>query len=58
MWMEIGAALLMGMMVIILFPRARQMLKESPKGSTADWMSFIIPIACVVGFVVLLMNLV
>ena len=58
MWMEIGAALLMGMMLIILFPRARQMIKESPKGSTADWMSFVIPIVCVVGFVILLMNLV
>ena len=57
-WIEIGSALFLGMMVIYLFPRARHMLKESPKGSVADWMSFAIPIAMVVLFVILLMSLV
>lgn len=53
-WMQIGSALLLGTMIIILFPRARQMLKESPKGSSSDWRSALIPLLLVMGFVVLL----
>ena len=53
-WLQIGsAALLLGMLVMI-FPRVRHAMKNSPKGSSQDWMGFIIPLAAVVGFVVLL----
>ena len=57
-WMKIGSALLIGLMLVVLFPRAKQMLKESPKGSSADWRAFLIPIALVAGFVVLLIMIV
>ena len=57
-WMKIGSALLLVLMLVVLFPRAKQMLTESPKGSSADWRAFLIPMALVVGFVVLLIMMV
>ena len=57
-WMQIGSALLIGMMLVFLFPRAKHMLKESPKGSSEDWRAFLIPIALVAGFVALLIMMV
>lgn len=58
LWMKIVWAILLGMMIVVLLPRARQMMKHSPKGSASDWKSALIPILLVVGFVVLLMMLV
>jgi hypothetical protein len=55
LWMKIASALLMGMMLVFLFPRAKQMLREGRKGSSQEWMSALIPLAMVVGFVILLM---
>lgn len=54
-WMKIGSALLLGMMLIFLWPRAKVMIKESPKGTSEDWKSVLIPLLLVAGFVVLLM---
>ena len=56
--MKIGSALLLVVMLIVLFPRARQMIKESPKGTPAQWMSFLVPVVLVALFVLLLMQLV
>ena len=58
LWMKIGSAALLIIMLVILFPRARQMMKESPKGTPAQWMSFLVPIGIVVVFVLLLMQMV
>lgn len=58
LWMKIGSAVLLVVMLVILIPRARQMIKESPKGTPAQWMSFLFPIGLVVLFVLLLMQLV
>jgi hypothetical protein len=58
LWMKIGSAVLLVAMLAILIPRAGQMLKESPKGTTAQWLSFVIPVAIVVLFVLLLMQMV
>ncbi|HEY5701340.1 MAG TPA: hypothetical protein VIT83_04565 [Gammaproteobacteria bacterium] len=54
LWMKIGSAILLATMLIILFPQARRMIKESPKGSASDWMSALIPIGLVAAFVVFL----
>ncbi|MDH5189671.1 MAG: hypothetical protein OEW89_00295 [Gammaproteobacteria bacterium] len=56
--MKIGYALLLGMMIMFIFPRAKQMLKESPKVSGNEWMGVLIPIIAVVLFVMLLIKLV
>lgn len=54
MWMKIGSALLLGTMLVILWPRAKIMLKESPKGSAEDWKGALIPLLLVALFVILL----
>ncbi|OOZ40707.1 hypothetical protein BOW53_06775 [Solemya pervernicosa gill symbiont] len=53
-WLKIGSAILLVMMLFYLWPRASHMLKNSPKGSSKDWMGAIIPIALVIAFVFLL----
>ncbi len=58
LWMKIGSAVLLVAMLVVLIPRARQMMKESPNGTPAQWVSFLIPIAVVVLFVLLLMQMV
>jgi len=58
MWMKIGSAILIGAMLIYLFPRAKQMLQQSPEGSSDDWRTFTILIVIVGLFVLLLTKLV
>mgnify|MGYP000980428394 CR=1 FL=1 len=43
-WMQIVSALALGLFVVFLFPTAINMMKNSPKGSAADWQSVIVPI--------------
>jgi hypothetical protein len=33
-------------------------MKNSPKGTNADWMGFVIPLAAVIGFVIFLIAMV
>ena len=57
-WMKIGGAILLGAMLVYLFPRARHMLGSSPEGSSDDWKSFAFLILGVALFVFLLTKLV
>jgi hypothetical protein len=57
-WMKIFSALALVMFIVYLFPRARDMMKNTPKGSSSDWMSFVIPIIAIVLFIMLLIQLV
>ena len=57
-WSEILYAVLLGGLLIFMFPRARQMVENSPKGTMKDWMGFIVPMIAVILFVVLLISLV
>lgn len=57
-WLKILSALFMGIMLIWLLPRARQMIKNSPKGTAEDWKSAIIPLLMVVLFVLFLISVV
>lgn len=56
--MQIVSAMALIMFIIFLFPRARYMLQNSPKGSSSDWMSFLIPVIMIVLFIMLLIQLV
>lgn len=58
LWWKIGSAVLLVAMLAVMIPRARQMLKESPKGTTSQWISFVIPVGVVVLFVLFLMQMV
>lgn len=57
-WMKILSALALGAMLVLLFPRARRMMNESPAAKPGDWGAALVPIVLVVGFVLLLMSLV
>ncbi len=58
MWMKIGSAVLIGAMLMFLLPRAKAMVQNSPKADGQQWLSALIPLALVVGFVVLLVMMV
>jgi len=55
---EILTAMFMIAMLFFLVPRAKIMLKNSPKGDSQDWMGFIIPIVAIIGFVALLIAII
>jgi hypothetical protein len=57
-WMKIGWALALAAMLVFLIPRARHMLKNSPKAGEGDWGAVLVPLALIVGFVVLLIMVV
>jgi len=57
-WVKIGSAALMIGMLVFIYPRMRQAMKDSPKGSTEDWMGFVVPLAGVIGFVIFLIMMV
>ena len=57
-WLKIGSALFLVAMIIYLFPRAKQVIENTPKGSIKDWMGYIVPMAVVILFIVVLIALV
>ena len=57
-WMKISYALLLGMMLVFLWPRAKAMMQNSPKAASGDWRSVIIPLLSVFLFVLLLIQMV
>jgi len=57
-WVQIGSAALLVAMLVFIFPRMKQAVKHAPKGNMQDWMGFIVPIAAVIGFVILLIMMV
>ncbi len=57
-WMQIGAALLVGAVLVFVVPRLPRILRATPKASGRQWLTAIIPLALVAAFVLLLMKLV
>lgn len=57
-WLKILSAVALGAMLVFLFPRARQMMNDSPAAQPGDWGAALVPIVLVIGFVLLLMSLV
>jgi len=57
-WLKIAAGVALVAMFFFILPSAKRMVKESPKGSTSDWLGYIIPMAVVGLFIVLLIALV
>ena len=55
---EIVSVIFMLGMMAFIFPRAKHMLKNSPKGSMQDWMGFAVPMLAIVGFIALLIAIV
>lgn len=57
-WQKIVTALLLLAMIIFIFPRARHMLKESPKGSNNQWLHFLGIIVIIALFIFFLISVV
>jgi len=57
-WLKIGSALLLVAMIVFMWPRMKHAVANTPKGSMNDWMGFIVPLAAVIGFIILLINIV
>lgn len=57
-WMKVVSAIALGLMLVFLLPRARQMAKESPKAQAGDWQAVLLPLGLVAVLVLLLMHLV
>ena len=58
LWMKIGTALLLLTMIFVLVPQAKHMMQNSREAQPGDWRGVLLPVAAVVGFVLLLMWLV
>lgn len=58
LWMKIAWAALLVMMLVFLFPRAKEWMEQGPKAQPGDWQAAILPLALVVGLVVLLVMMV
>ena len=52
--MKIAWAAMLIMLLVYLYPSAKRWLKNGPKAEKGDWSSALLPLALVVGFVVLL----
>jgi len=58
MWMKIAWAAMLIMLLVYLFPRAKAWLENGPKAEKGDWSAALLPLAAVVGFVMLLVMMV
>ena len=54
-WMKISSAIFLGLMILVLLPRAKAILSNTPEARPGDWNGVILPLLAVAGFVVLLM---
>tara|TARA_R110002096_G_scaffold334831_3_gene528494 strand:- start:793 stop:978 length:186 start_codon:yes stop_codon:yes gene_type:complete len=55
---QIASAIFLILMLVFLFPRAKQMFLNSPKAESGDWNAVLLPLLGVIGFVILLIWLV
>jgi len=58
MWLEIIAAIVLGMMLFRMYPVAKHWMEHGPKAEKGDWQAAILPLAAIVGFVILLIAMV
>jgi cytochrome b561 len=58
LWLKIGWAIVLIMMLVFLYPRAKEWMENGPKAEAGDWQAVLVPLMLVVGFVVLLVMLV
>jgi hypothetical protein len=55
LWLKIGSAVLLGIMLVLLIPRARDMVANSPAAEPGDWPAFLLPLVAIAAFVAFLM---
>lgn len=57
-WMQIVSALALVAFIVVLFPGMVDRVKNSPKGTSSDWMNFVFLMLLIVGFIMLLIKMV
>lgn len=57
-WTQIGTAVLLGAMLLFIFPRMRHAVKNAPKGSNKDWLNYLMILVAVGLFVMFLIQMV
>lgn len=57
-WEKWFWAIGMGMMIWFLIPKSLEMIRRSRQASTQEWLTFVLPLTLVAGFVILLIMLV
>ncbi len=57
-WLQIGSAVVVILMLVFLYPAAKHWLQNGPKAEQGDWQAAAIPLLLVVGFVILLIMMV
>ena len=57
-WLQIGMAVTIVLMLVFMYPAAKHWLNHSPKAEKGDWSAVFVPLALVAGFVALLILLV
>jgi len=58
LWMKIASAALLLAMIFMVLPRAKEMIQNSPKGSSQDWRTVILLLGGVVLFIWILIKMV
>lgn len=57
-WVQIGSALFLAAMMIFIFPRMRHAAKNAPKGTSSQWINFIVIMLVIAAFVMFLISMV
>ena len=57
-WLQILSGLTLAVLAFLIWPAVRHSMKNSPEGTTSDWMSALIPLALVGLFVAFLIAVV
>ncbi len=57
-WLQIGSVILLGAMLIFIFPRMRHAVKNAPAGSSKDWLNYLMIMVVVGLFIVFLIQMV
>jgi hypothetical protein len=57
-WMQIISAVALIIFIIVLYPAARDMMINSPQGTSSDWMGIVAPMLAVALIVMFLVALV
>lgn len=58
MWLQIIVAIVLGMLLFRMYPAAKHWMENGPRAEKGDWQAAILPLAAVVGFVILLIAMV
>ncbi|HEC18190.1 MAG TPA: hypothetical protein ENI97_02485 [Gammaproteobacteria bacterium] len=57
-WLKIGSAIFLVMMLVYLFPSMRQAVKHGRKGSSKEWLNYVLIMLAVGLFVLFLIKMV